>query len=331
MKREMLLSVPKEMRERIRLDVFLANSEVGLSRSGVQRLIAEGHVHIEGRAVKKSGDSIRPGDIIRIFVPEPRVPDLRPEAIPLDVLFEDPDLLVVNKAAGMVVHPAPGSYSGTLVHALLHHCTDLSGIGGQLRPGIVHRLDKDTTGLLVVAKNDRSHQALSDQLQKHEVVREYRALVWGRMAEPSGRIEASIGRHRSDGKRMAVSGRHSRSAATRFDVEAEFTFLSLLALRLETGRTHQIRVHLSHTGHPVFGDPTYGGREKHLRGIASQHRVRAEALLRSMPRQALHAQKLAFVHPGTGEQMAFSTDLPEDIRTILTTIGADYPSQQAPE
>jgi len=313
------------MRERIRLDVFLANSEVGLSRSRVQRLIAEGHVRIEGRTVNKPGDPVRPGDVIQVFVPEPTVPDLRPEAIPLDVLFEDPDLLVVDKAAGMVVHPAPGSYSGTLVHALLHHCTDLSGIGGELRPGIVHRLDKGTSGLLVVAKNDRTHQALSDQLKRHEIVRKYRALVWGTMPEPSGRIEAPIGRHRSDGKRMAVGGRRGRAAATRFVVEEEFEFLSLLALQLETGRTHQIRVHLSHAGHSVFGDPTYGGREKRLRGIAPRHRERAEALLQIMPRQALHAQRLAFVHPGTGEQVSFSAELPEDMRTVLAEIRADGP------
>lgn len=317
MKRKILLSVPEEIRERIRLDVFLTNSDIGYSRSGAQRLIAEGHVEIEGRTVKP-GHPVRPGDVIRVVLPEPKAPNLNPEAIPLDVFFEDRDLLVVNKPAGMVVHPAPGSYSGTLVHALLHHCTDLSGIGGQLRPGIVHRLDKGTSGLLIVAKNDGAHWSLSDQLKRREVVRRYRALVWGRMAAPSGRIEASIGRHPADGKRMAVSGRRARPAATRFKVEEEFEFLSLLSLRLETGRTHQIRVHLSHVGHPVFGDPTYGGREKRLRGIAPRFRTKAEALLKIMPRQALHAQTLGFVHPTTDEQLSFSSDLPEDIRAVLT-------------
>jgi 23S rRNA pseudouridine1911/1915/1917 synthase len=217
-----------------------------------------------------------------------------------------------------VVHPAAGHFQGTLVNAVLGYDPDLEGVGDPVgqRPGIVHRLDKDTSGLLVVAKDDAAHRGLAAQFQDRTVERQYVAFVWGRFEEGAGRIEAPIGRHAGDRKRMAVTERGSRHAATRFEVASRFGFLTRLSVRLETGRTHQIRVHLAHAGHPVFGDPTYGGREKRLPGIAPAFREEARRLLGLISRQALHAQTLGFVHPVTGEPLRFSSDLPEDVRAL---------------
>lgn len=301
---------------RKRLDVFLAESDASCSRSRAKQLILDGHVTVNGKPAKPS-HMVGACESIAVVLPEPRQAAAAPEPIPVCIVFEDPDLLVVNKPAGLVVHPAPGHYSGTLVNALLAHCGDLSGINGTLRPGIVHRLDKNTSGLMVVAKSDLAHRSLTEQLQAHTLVRQYKGIVWGRLAQEEGRIEAPIGRQRSERKRMIVTQRGSRPAATRFVVEETFDFLSLLRLDLETGRTHQIRVHLAHIGHPVFGDPEYGGREKRVRGIAGTLQGRAHGLLKLIGRQALHAQTIGFVHPRTGEPLRFTSDLPEDMEAVL--------------
>ena len=222
---------------------------------------------------------------------------------------------MLDKAAGMTVHPAPGSWQGTLVNALLHHCRDLSGINGVLRPGIVHRLDRNTTGLLIVAKNDAAHRGLAAQLEAHCIERRYAALVWGQLQEEEGRIDAPIGRHPRDRKLMAVV-EDGRAAVTRFAVVEHFQFLSLLDLRLETGRTHQIRVHLQHCGHPVFGDPAYGGRNR-VHGIRPEYRLQADHHLGLIDRQALHARRLRFTHPTAGRPMEFEAELPADLARLI--------------
>ena len=300
-----------------RVDRFLAEQELGCSRSYLQKLITGDHVSVNGVRPKVSY-MVRPGDQIVICLPEPVPMHLDPEDIPLDIFFEDEHLLVLNKPPEMVVHPAAGHRTGTLVHALLHHCDNLSGIGGVLKPGIVHRLDKDTSGLLVVAKDDATHRELSRQFGERTIVRTYFALVWGTPKTPEGRIEAPIGRSATDRKKMAVTEKgKGRYAATKYRIAEQFDFLSMLSLRLETGRTHQIRVHMSHIGHPVFGDPKYSGREKHLKGIAPECRIQARNLLKQMPRQALHAATLGFVHPKTGAQVEFSSEMPEDMKGLV--------------
>jgi 23S rRNA pseudouridine1911/1915/1917 synthase len=302
-----------------RLDLFLGRHCPDLSRSRLQELIREEAVRVNGRPSRASYQ-VRPADCVSLELPAPAAPSVDPEAIPLDVVFEDEDLLVLNKGPGMTVHPAPGSWQGTLVNALLHHCRDLSGINGVLRPGIVHRLDRDTTGLLAVAKNDQAHRHLAAQLQRRDLERRYTALAWGRPLPPQGCIEAPIGRHPRDRKKMAVVA-GGRAARTHYRVAESFAFLSLLDLRLETGRTHQIRVHLQHLGHPVFGDPIYGGRTP-IRGLSPAQRLRAGELLQLLPRQALHARSLRFVHPRSGEPLEFSAPLPPDMENLLAALRA---------
>ncbi len=284
-----------------RLDAYLAAHEtVGLSRSRIQALIKAGHVTVNG-AVPKAKQSVAPGDAVRVEIPDPVPMDVVAEAIPLDVVFEDEDVLVINKARGMVVHPAAGNWNGTLVNALLEHVDDLEGIGGELRPGIGHRLDKDTTGLLVVAKNERAHQALSDQIREHTARRVYWALVHGNTMADLGRVEAPIGRHPVDRKKMAVDTRGGRDATTHFKVLERFPGYALLECRLETGRTHQIRVHLSFIGHPVVADPVYGTRKAHL----------------DMAPQALHARQLGFTHPRTGQWLEITAEPPADMMAVI--------------
>ncbi|HID95110.1 MAG TPA: RluA family pseudouridine synthase, partial [Candidatus Latescibacteria bacterium] len=308
------LSVPKEA-ECTRVDVFVA-AKIGCSRSRIQQLIREGYVTLDGRPVKPS-HILHTGERITIVIPEPVRPDITPEDIPLDVLFEDENLLVVNKPAGMVVHPAPGNYSGTLVNALLAHCKRLSGIGGVLRPGIIHRLDKDTSGLLVVAKDDRTHRTLAEELQERKILRCYDAFVWGIVDQATGSIEAPIGRHLRDRTRMAVTiQRRAKEALTEYTVTERFDFITRLSLRLKTGRTHQIRVHLSHMGHPIFGDPKYGGRNKRLKSLLPKFHHKAKEMLEVIRRQALHAEILGFIHPVTGEYLEFSSELPEDMKML---------------
>lgn len=297
-----------------RLDVLVHARCPHLSRTRVQTLIRDGLVTLNGLAARP-GHAVRTGDRIDLTEPELEPLAVQAEDLPLKVIFEDADLLVIDKPAGMTVHPAPGSWTGTLVNALLFHCRDLSGINGVLRPGIVHRLDKQTSGLLIVAKNDAAHRGLAAQLEGHHIRRGYVALAWGRLTSDQGRIVAPVGRHSRDRQRMAVV-EGGRRAVTRYLVRERFAFLTLLDLALETGRTHQIRVHLQHLGHPVFGDPVYGGRIR-TAGLRPEYRGQAEALLGMIDRQALHARELRFTHPVSGAEMVFTAPLAPDLDAVI--------------
>ncbi len=283
-----------------RLDKFISvMSENELTRSAAVKLIEDGCCTVNGGAVQKNY-KLREGDSVRVEIPDAAETDILPENIPLDIVYEDNDLLVVNKPKGMVVHPAAGHYSGTLVNALMYHCKgSLSGINGEIRPGIVHRIDKDTSGLLIVAKNDTAHRGLAEQIKEHSFTREYEAIVNGSIKE-DGTVNAPIGRHKTDRKKMCVTLENSREAVTHYFVLENFTDSTHLRLRLETGRTHQIRVHMAYIGHSVAGDEVYGnGKPKSLMG------------------QCLHAKKIGFVHPITGEYMEFDSELPEYFRKFL--------------
>jgi len=296
-----------------RLDRYLAN-ELGMSRSRIAALIREGQVSVDGRAAKKS-EGLKSGQRVEVHVPPPEPAEATPEDIPVDVVYEDEALLVVNKAAGMVVHPAPGHPDGTLVNALLFHVKDLSGIGGRLRPGIVHRLDRDTSGLMVVAKGDQAHVALSNAIRRREVRRVYRAVAWGHLSESPTTVDAPIGRDPRDRKRMAVV-EGGRRALTRFRTRERWRAAELLDVSLKTGRTHQIRVHLAHLGHPVVGDRVYGSAW--WKGMSGQGRGWARELDHRAVRQLLHASDLGFRHPLTGEAMRFRAPLPGDFGAVVT-------------
>jgi 23S rRNA pseudouridine1911/1915/1917 synthase len=293
------------------LDRFVADS-LELSRTRVQALLAEGRITVDGEPAKKS-DALVPGATVQVVVPPAEPVDIEPEDLPVDIVYEDDDLAVVDKAAGMVVHPAPGHRSGTLVNALLWHMPDIEGVGGRLRPGIVHRLDRDTSGLLVVAKSDRAHLGLSDALRRRKVKRLYVAASWGHLSESPITIDAPIGRDPRDRKRMAVveGGRH---ALTRARVREQWRRAELLDVALKTGRTHQIRVHLAHLGHPIVGDRVYGAGWE--RGMGGDGRRWAMELARRTPRQFLHAAQLAFDHPVSGERMRFQVSLPPDLAEV---------------
>lgn len=293
------LNVPDDI-SGIRLDKWLSEQEeLGLTRSVIQNRIKDGKVLVGGKAASKSDKAVG-GSLVTIEMPDAVPLELEPENIPLEIVYEDEDLLVVNKPKGMVVHPAPGNYTGTLVHALLYHCGDrLSGINGVIRPGIVHRIDKLTSGLLMVAKNDAAHLGLSEQIQAHTFTREYQAVCRGRLKEQTGTINAPIGRHPVDRKKMCVTNHNSKNAITHYEVVTEYSGWSHVRLRLETGRTHQIRVHLSHIGHPILGDDVYGSAFKGIEG------------------QCLHAGKIGFVHPVKNEYMEFTSPLPEYFEEIL--------------
>ncbi|MEG2597129.1 MAG: RluA family pseudouridine synthase, partial [Oscillospiraceae bacterium] len=281
-----------------RIDVFLVRKSDGKTRSAIQKLIADGHVLVNDRPIDKNY-KLRINDHVVLEQPEPKVLDMLPENIPLDVVYEDDDLLVVNKPKGMVVHPAVGNDDGTMVNALLYHCKDsLSGINGVIRPGIVHRIDKDTSGLLIVAKNDRTHVQLAEQIEQHSFCRVYQAVVYGNIKEEEGTIETLLGRHPADRKKMAVLSCGGRKAITHFKVMERFGSFTHLELRLETGRTHQIRVHMASIGHPVAGDPIYGPKK----------------VLTFLDGQCLHAKTIGFVHPTTKEYVEFDSPLPEIFR-----------------
>lgn len=288
-----------------RIDALLARSVDGLTRSAAQRLLEQGAVTKNGTPVKKNYKTAS-GDVFEIVLPEAVETELVAQNIPLDVVFEDDDLIVVNKPRGMVVHPAPGHEDGTLVNALLHHCGEsLSGIGGERRPGIVHRIDKDTSGLIIAAKNDFSHLALSAQLADHTLARTYEAVVCGTLREDDGTVDAPIGRHPTDRKRMTVTDKNSRRAVTHWSVIARYNGYTHVRCNLETGRTHQIRVHMAHIGHPILGDLVYGRKrpEKGLEG------------------QCLHARALRFLHPRTGKTIELTCDLPPYFQDVLARLG----------
>lgn len=284
-----------------RIDKLLSDFLEGQSRSYLQKLMKEGRVFVQGRSVK-ANYRVSGGDVIGLEIPDPEEPDILPENIPLDILYEDEDLLVVNKPKGMVVHPGAGHYSGTLVNALLYHCAgNLSGINGVLRPGIVHRIDMDTTGSLVVCKNDFSHNSLAEQLKVHSISRRYRAVVHGVLKEDEGTVEAPIGRHPVDRKRMAVNYKNGKEAVTHYRVLERFRQYTYIECRLETGRTHQIRVHMASIGHPLLGDGVYGPSRCPYK----------------LQGQTLHAQVLGFLHPRTGAYMEFEAPLPSYFEELL--------------
>jgi 23S rRNA pseudouridine1911/1915/1917 synthase len=291
-----------------RIDALLARSLEGQTRSAVQRLLESGAVTCAGQTLKKNARA-RAGDVLEVELPDaPAEVPLIPQNIPLDVVYEDGDVIVVNKPRGMVVHPAPGHADGTLVNALLWHCGEsLSGIGGEKRPGIVHRIDMDTSGLLIAAKNDFAHQALSAQLADRSLSRIYEAVVCGSFREEHGTVDAPIGRHPTDRKRLAVTSRGGRAAVTHWEVLGRYNGYTHVRCRLETGRTHQIRVHMAHIGHPLLGDLVYG-RKKPEKGLAGQ---------------CLHARELKFVHPRTGESVHLATDLPDYFTAVLARLGSE--------
>ncbi len=292
----------------MRLDAYVA-AVCEISRSSAARLIEGGEVTVGGRAVAKKY-LLKAGELVEVTLPEPEAYEAVAEDIPLDIIYEDGDIIVINKPKGMVVHPAPGNYTGTLVNALLYHCRDsLSGIGGVMRPGIVHRIDKDTTGLLVVAKNDMAHAALSEELSYHGIEREYHALCRGGFKSDAGTVDLPIGRHPVDRKKMAVlvGDASARNAVTHYEVIEGFSDVSYLKLRLETGRTHQIRVHMAHLGHALLGDEVYASGKIRFE---KQH----APLLNG---QALHAKRLSLTHPRTGERMTFECDLPQEFQRLL--------------
>ena len=288
-----------------RLDAFLARSVEDLSRSAAQKLLEKGAVTIAGRPAKKN-EKTAEGMTVEVELPDPEPIDVIPQDIPLDVVYEDADVIVINKPVGLVVHPAPGHPDGTLVNALLYHCGDsLSGINGQLRPGIVHRIDRDTSGLIIAAKNDKAHVALADQLQDHSLARVYEAVVHGNIREDEGTVDAPIGRHPIDRKKMAIDRKDGRRAVTHWTVLGRYPGYTHIQCRLETGRTHQIRVHMASIGHPLVGDPVYGGNRKSLPGLVGQ---------------CLHARKLRFIHPSTQSPLEVECPLPDWFERVLRQI-----------
>lgn len=294
-----------ELTEGVRLDVGVTEV-LGKSRSFVQGLITKECILVNGLP-KKANYKVHQGDMIEVMIPTPRESAAEPENIPLEILYQDEDVLVVNKPQGMVVHPAPGAWTGTMVNALLYHCDNLSGINGVLRPGIVHRIDKDTSGILVIAKNDLAHHGLATQLKAHTMERKYLALVHGVMPEPSGTVDAPIGRDPSDRKRMAVVMQHSKLAVTHYTVLERFNETTYLEVRLETGRTHQIRVHMAYIKHPVVGDPVYGPKKNQF----------------GLQGQMLHAAHLGFKHPLNGTWMEFDAPVPKVFAGLIEKLRKD--------
>lgn len=290
----------------MRIDRYLAETSDGLSRSHIQKLIKDGDITVNDKPVKANYRLIS-GDNIKINIPDLKEPDIAAENIPLDILYEDEDVIIVNKPKQMVVHPAPGHYTGTLVNALMYHCRgDLSGINGDLRPGIVHRIDMDTTGSLIVCKNDAAHQSLAKQLKEHSINRVYVAVVYGNIKEDKGIVDAPIGRHPTERKRMSTHARNAREAVTHYEVIERFKGYTYIKCRLETGRTHQIRVHMASIGHPLVGDPVYGPRKN---------------LFPELQGQALHAKTLGFIHPTTKKYMEIEAPIPEYFKVLLKKLG----------
>lgn len=298
-----IISVPDEKAGE-RIDKIICASLETMSRSAIQKIIDEGAVSVGGIIVGKNY-KVRAKDVIKLVIPEAKELEVTAENIPLDIRYEDDDLLVVNKPKGMVVHPAAGNYDGTLVNALLYHCKgSLSGINGVIRPGIVHRIDKDTSGLLIVAKNDMAHISLAEQIKVHSFTREYQSVVYGHMKQESGTVDAPIGRHPVDRKKMAVTPKNSKNAVTHYSVINQYRDFTHLKLRLETGRTHQIRVHMAYIGHPVAGDPVYGPKK----------------VIESLSGQCLHAGLIGFKHPRTKEYIEIKSELPQYFTDFIRRI-----------
>lgn len=288
----------------IRIDLYLSNEIENISRSRIQKLIDNQNITVNGNHINKNY-KIKTGDIIDVFVPDAVELDIKPENIDLDIIYEDNSVIVINKKKGMVVHPAPGHYSGTLVNALLYHCKgNLSGINGILRPGIVHRIDKDTSGILVIAKNDMAHKFLASQLAQHSMTRIYNAIVFNNLKQDSGTINCPIGRHHIERKKMSVTNKNSKQAITHYKVIERFGKFNLIELKLETGRTHQIRVHMSFIGYPLLGDTVYGSKKQPF----------------NLNGQALHAKVLGFIHPETKEYMEFESELPEYFQNLINIL-----------
>lgn len=294
--------IAEEIEEPIRIDKYLAEEFPDYSRSFLQKLLKDGAVTVNGKVIK-ANFKLQGEEEISLYLPDQVEPDILPEDIPLDILYEDEDLLVVNKPKGMVVHPGAGHYSGTLVNAIMYHCKDqLSGINGVLRPGIVHRIDRDTTGSLVICKNDFTHRHIAEQLKEHSSTRKYRAIVHGNLKEEDGTVHAAIGRHPTDRKKMSVHAKHGKDAITHYHVLERFGQYTYIECQLETGRTHQIRVHMSSIGHPLLGDEIYGPAKCPISGLQGQ---------------TLHAQTLGFIHPRTGTYVEFEAPLPEYFKKLL--------------
>jgi 23S rRNA pseudouridine1911/1915/1917 synthase len=296
-----------------RLDRYIASCISDCSRSIATHLIREGKIRVQGM-VRKPGYRVKAGDEISGSIPPPEPVPYKPEPIPIEILYEDDEIIVINKQPGLVVHPAPGHHSGTLVNALLHHCPKLNGIGGSLRPGIVHRLDKDTSGVLVVAKNDRAHIHLSRQFRSRRITKKYLALVHGKMESDSGSVSLPIGRHPVDRKKMSTISRKSRVAETTWQISERFELASLIEVDLKTGRTHQIRVHCAAIKHPVMGDKVYGHRKRGKNVTYNKN------LIESIPRQMLHAWRIGLTHPVTEEKVFFEAPIPSDMQAVITAL-----------
>ena len=306
-----------EGKKKERLDIFLTHAIENATRSKIQKLIEANFVKVNGLVVK-ANYQVKPLDVIDAVHPiSPRPEDVEPEDIPLNIVYEDDYLLIINKPAGMVAHPAYANYTGTLVNALLHHTKKLSGLNEPVRPGIIHRLDKDTSGLLVVAKDDFTHAKVAEQFSKRTIEREYHAICWGKFKEQQGEIDANIVRSKKDRKKFSTSETEGKQALTIYQVLEEFEFTSYVKINLKTGRTHQIRVHLSGIGKPVFGDPTYGGRQISYGSELPKIKARVQNLLELIPRQALHAKTVGFCHPRLKKNMFFNSELPEDMIQLL--------------
>ena len=306
-----------EDQEGLRIDRYLSEQMPELSRSYIQKVIKDGGVLLAGRPVK-ANYKVNCGDVIELALPPAVDPEIQPEDLELDILYEDADVIFVNKPKDMVVHPSAGHITGTLVNGLLYHCKgQLSGINGVMRPGIGPRIDKDTTGVLIVCKNDRAHSAVAEQLKEHTITRRYRAVVWGNLKEDTGTVDAAIARHPVDRKRMSVVSQGGKRAVTHYRVLERFGRFTYIECRLETGRTHQIRVHMTHIGHPLFSDARYGG-DKILRGERTgTYQKFISNCFEICPRQALHARTLGFVHPVTGQEMFFTAPIPADMTALL--------------
>jgi len=320
MSQSMTISVPENKKPE-RIDKFLSRQIGVLSRSQVKRLITESEVLVDGKPVRPS-HLVDSGESIRVTIPGPAPVAAEPEEIPLNIIFEDESIIVLDKQAGIVVHPARGNLHGTLVNGLLHYSSTLSSVGGPFRPGIVHRLDKGTSGLLIIAKNDQVHASISNMFMARKIKKEYTAVVWGKMPNKNGEISYAVGRNKKDRTKMTVD-ENGKSAVTRFTVKAEMDFTSLVNLLPVTGRTHQLRVHLSHTGNQIFGDKEYGGRGRMAGMVTPERRKVAVKALDLISRQALHASRLTMVHPVTGKEVVFDSPLPDDIKSVLTALEFD--------